>query len=652
MHFKKVVKSPAFIVLLLVISMYSNYTATETSDTNLILINAELDSCWKYRTKNPSLALEYGHSALKLIDDKNLISLKPKTLNYLGVIYRKLGNLDQSYDYYKLALNLANVLKDSVQIGYTYNNLTDYYLRKASYTIALENVLISYQIFENLNHKVGIAYSLNYLGEIYIHHGDFEKALYYLEKASKIRLQLDDLRGYSNTLTNIGIIYFQQKYFRKAEGYYIKAMVINAEIGYKKGNSRALSLMSDINYENKQYDIALNQVKESLEIDYKIENKSGIISNHNKLGLINLELENYSAAKKSFETALSLAHESGHLDIEMQSYLYLSKYYSAINENKKGLEYLKKYISIKDEIYSNKNMGQFADLQTLFATKQKEIENTILKNQIEFKTRNNQYLIVFFAVTLLLILLLISKYKSQNKANDLLKELNSSKDKFFSILAHDLKNPFQVLIGYTDLLHEEFDNFSTNEIKTSISSLNTVSHNVYNLLEGLLEWSRAQTGRMEYNPTLFKLSEESKSVINLYKQNSMSKGIQLSSKVDDSILMLADRNMINTILRNLVSNGLKFTEQGGSISIFAEKTKNEINIIVSDTGIGMSHEAVESLFKIDIHHTTLGTKGEIGTGVGLMLCHELVKLNHGYIKVESKLGKGSKFIFTIPISHK
>jgi signal transduction histidine kinase len=656
MIFRKVIKSPIFIITLLaIISVYSTFSATENSeltDNSLVLINAELDSCWKYRTKNPSHALEFGLNALKQIDNKKLISLKPKALNYLGIVYRKLGNLDKSYDYYKLALNLANVLKDSVQIGYTYNNLTDYYLRKASYTIALENVLISYQIFEKLNNKVGIAYSLNYLGEIYIQHGDFEKALYYLEKASQLRLQLAHLRGYSKTLTNMGIIYFKQKDFTKAEGHYVQAMVINTEIGYKKGNSRVLSLMSDINYENKQFDIALNQAKESLEIDYEIKNKSGIISNHNKLGLIYLELKNYSTAKKSFETALSLANESGHLDLEMQSYLYLSKYYSAINENKKGLEYLKKYISIKEEIYSNENMGQFADLQTLFATKQKEIENTLLKNQIEFKTRNNQFLFAFFIVTLIIILLLISKYKTQNKANNLLKELNSSKDKFFSILAHDLKNPFQVLIGYTDLLQDSFEEFSKDEIKTAITSINSVSHNVYKLLEGLLEWSRAQTGRMEYTPTQFKLSVEANSVLELYSQNSTSKGISLVSKIDESINLFADKNMINTILRNLVSNGIKFTKRGDSVSILSECSVNEIKIIVEDTGIGMSEKVVDSLFRIDIHHTTLGTEGEIGTGVGLMLCSELVKLHKGSIWVESKLGRGSKFIFTIPISIK
>lgn len=629
--------------------LYSYNEEESSIEKDLIKINSFLDSCWVYRTENPYLALEYGQKALKIIDEKNIISIRPKTLNYLGVVYRKLGDLEKSYDYFQSALYVAKEIKDSIQIGYTYNNLTDYYLRKASYTIALENVLIGFKIFDKLNHKVGKAYSLNYLGEIYIHHGDLKKALSYLENAMQLRLELNDLRGYSNTLMNIGIIYFKQNNFKKAIQTYEKANIINEKINYSKGISNVLSLISDINYENKDYKKALNNINKSLEIDEKIENRAGIITSYNKLGLIYLKLHKYDSAKEAFDLALSLAFESGHLDQEMLSYLYLSDYYSALNQNKNALEFFKKYNTIKDSIYSQGNMGRFADLQTLFATNRSEIENKLLKNEIDFEKRTNNYLILISFIVFILILLLVSKYKAQNKTNSLLKELNSSKDKFFSILAHDLKNPFQALMGYTDMLHDDFDEFSMDEIKSSINSLKNISHNVYNLLEGLLDWSRAQTGRMEYNPTIFKLSEESKSVVELYKQTAISKNINLSTEIDDSINIYADRNMIKTIIRNLVANGLKFTNENGSVKILAEKSKTEIKVIVEDIGIGMSQEIVANLFRIDIHHTTLGTEGEVGTGVGLMLCYELIKHNKGKIWAESELGKGSKFIFTLPV---
>ncbi|MCF6270959.1 MAG: tetratricopeptide repeat protein [Melioribacteraceae bacterium] len=611
-------------------------------------INSLLDSCWIYRTQDPYLALEFGKSALQIIDDKELISLKPKALNYLGVVYRKLGDLEKSYDYFKHALNLANVLKDSVQIGYTYNNLTDYYLKKASYSVALENVLLGYQIFENLNHKIGMAYSLNYLGEIYIYHGDYEKALSFLKEASKLRLESNDMRGYSNSITNIGLIHFSEKRLDSAKFYYKKALKINNKIKYRKGVSNILSLLGDIYIAKDEFKRAFNNVNAALLIDEKISNVAGQIINLNKLGLILQKQHKYQEAQKKLDVANKLAIQSGHLDQEMLSYLYLSKLYTEKKMPEKALASLNKYITIKDSIYSTENMGRFADLQTLFATNKKEIENKLLLKEIEFSTRNNYYLLIISLVTLIIIILLVSKFRTQRKTNNLLKELNSSKDKFFSILAHDLKNPFQGLLGYTEMLHTDYESLTEDEIKESIASLYSVSRNVYSLLEGLLEWSRAQTGRMEYNPILFRLSEEAERVVKLLKENALVKGVSLSSELDETTLVYADRNMVSTILRNLVANGIKYTNEGNLVKILAEKRKNEVVITVYDHGIGMSQEEMDSLFRIDVHHTTLGTQGEEGTGVGLILCKELVNNNGGKIWVESELGKGSKFIFTLP----
>jgi len=635
---------------------YKSKSSDIISNSDSLKISSLLDSCWLHRSADPLLALEFGNSAQKLISDKKITTLQPKALNYLGVVYDKLGNLEQSYIYFDAALKLANILNDSIQIGYTYNNFADYYLKKASYSIALENVLVGYHIFRKLHNNEGMAYSLNYLGEIYIHHGDYEKALPYLEEALKLRDEINDLRGYVNTETNIGKIYFEQRNFDKAFEYYSNSVQLAKDINYEKGKSRVLSLRGDIYYAKNEFNNALKNINAALIIDTKILNKYGQIINLNKIGLNNFKLKNYGAAEESFKNALKLAIESGHLDQEMLSYLYLSQYYSSKNLNKKAFESLSKHISIRDSIYSKENMGRFADLQTLFATNKKEIENEIEKRvllkEIEFSTKTSQYLLVISIVTLIIILLLVSKFRTQKKTNKILNELNSSKDKFFAILAHDLKNPFQGLLGYTEMLHSDYEEYSEDEIRMSIASLHRVTRNVYYLLEGLLEWSRAQTGRIEYIPILFKLSEEVLKVIELVRENAEMKAISLSVEFNDAVLVYADRNMTSTILRNLVTNAIKFSEAEGYIKISAEKNKDEVVITVCDQGIGMSQEEVDSLFRIDVHHTTLGTVGEEGTGVGLILCNELVQNNGGKIWVESEIGKGSSFIFTLPSSKK
>ncbi|MFA8341539.1 MAG: two-component regulator propeller domain-containing protein [Rhodothermaceae bacterium] len=230
-----------------------------------------------------------------------------------------------------------------------------------------------------------------------------------------------------------------------------------------------------------------------------------------------------------------------------------------------------------------------------------------------------------------------------------LKDLNAQKDKFFSIISHDLKSPFVALLGYTEILMEEFSSLTQKEIKEFISSINKASKNVYNLLENLLEWSRIQTGRIVYIPEYFNVHRAATSVIDLLEENAKRKNIKMQNKVENSGSVYADENMVNTIIRNLVSNAIKFTEENGEILIASQKINDNLIMSVKDTGLGMTDDTISKLFRIDVHHTTIGTGKEKGTGVGLILCKELVEKNGGEIWVESELGEGSEFKFSLPV---
>ncbi|MFH0736666.1 MAG: PAS domain-containing sensor histidine kinase [bacterium] len=230
-----------------------------------------------------------------------------------------------------------------------------------------------------------------------------------------------------------------------------------------------------------------------------------------------------------------------------------------------------------------------------------------------------------------------------------LKELNASKDKFFSIIAHDLRSPFTTLIGYTEIIEEDFENFSREELKESIHTIYNTSKKIFSLLENLLSWARIQTGRMPFNPTSIKLFEVCTEIISLFEENAKAKSIFLNSMVKRDILVFADSNMIDTVIRNLVSNALKFTPQNGSITISAIQKENFIEVSIIDTGNGIKETNLNKLFKIDEHVTTLGTNDEKGSGLGLILCKELVETNGGKIFVESTLNVGSRFYFTLPV---
>lgn len=231
-----------------------------------------------------------------------------------------------------------------------------------------------------------------------------------------------------------------------------------------------------------------------------------------------------------------------------------------------------------------------------------------------------------------------------------LKETNNSKDKFFSIISHDLRSPFTSIIGFAEVMLEDLDTLSKEEIKEFTGSIYKSSKNIQNLLENLLQWSRVQTGRIEFNPIKFNLNNLVNDVVALFQVNAARKKINLLNDFEKDYEIIADKFMIDTVLRNLVSNAIKFTKQGGEIKIDITEKDEEghIEVSVSDNGVGMKEEIISKLFKIDEHVTTKGTEKEKGTGLGLILCKEFIEKHDGKIWAESTLAEGSKFKFTLP----
>jgi len=234
----------------------------------------------------------------------------------------------------------------------------------------------------------------------------------------------------------------------------------------------------------------------------------------------------------------------------------------------------------------------------------------------------------------------------ENQKKELV-SLNNTKDKFFSIIGHDLKNPFSTVIGLSELLLDDFDSFEKERLKVFIEQIYKFSSNAYALLENLLQWARSQTGKLKLAKNLYNLKDVVEDNVDLLNGNARQKNIKISYP-EHSAYWHFDVNMISTVMRNLISNAIKFTEENGIIDINYEERNQKLYVSITDTGVGIAKKDANRLFKLDVNPSTIGTSDEKGTGLGLILCNEFISRHGGEIWVESEPGEGSIFKFYLP----
>lgn len=297
-----------------------------------------------------------------------------------------------------------------------------------------------------------------------------------------------------------------------------------------------------------------------------------------------------------------------------------------------------------------------------------EVKNDIKETEL---SRNNSFLnsvkdSASFLQNALIILILLAcilatyiltlSYKNEKfqkniiDLNDKVMEDSVEKDKFFSIISHDLMNPFNALLGFSEMLNESARNGDKEDVIEYSSVINQSARRIFNLLQNLLVWSRMKNGKMNYSPKPVRIDELISDSMMILSPIAQNKEINLSWEVNSDITATIDPNMINSVLQNLVTNAIKFTERGGSVTVKAFAESDQLKFIISDSGVGMSEEQIMKLFKLNKTSSARGTDDEVGTGLGLIICKEFIELHHGKIWVESTPGQGSDFCFSVALS--
>ena len=605
----------------------------------------------QYRSTDPKLSL------LILSEAKNQMKLSGSNyyeaflLNTLGVVYGNLGISDSSFYFFKKAKEVSFRENDSVQMGYSLNNLGEYYFRSGLVSIALENIYASYRIFEALNHPRGIAYTLNDLGELYTASGDYQKALKYLQRAEKIRLEISDKSGYAKTLINIATVHEKQNMFDTAKAIFEKAFKVSAEANFIKGKSEIDAGRATIYFKEGKYYEALERRKQSLKLDLQIRSKRGEIINYNEIGLIYFKLGDIDTASRYFYKALDESEKSGYRELLLTAYSNLITL--AINKKDYFLAYQlqKKYSDLKKKIYNEETLHTLEDIQTIYELESKNNEFLLLKKSSELEHTTNKYLMLVLLLVLIVVVISFYKYRSWKKLSNELKELNKSKDKFFSIIAHDLKSPFHGLLAFSKILVDDYEKLSENERKEIIINLNKITESSYKLIDNLLEWSRIQTKRIEFVPEVFNVKDALNSTLKLASEIAKNKSIVIETDIDNVTQIYADKNMFLTIIRNLLSNAVKFSHLNSKVTLDAIAKTKFVEFSIQDNGVGIDEEQLKVIFDIEHSGSTSGTLNEKGTGLGLLLCKEMVEIHKCKIWIESKKNIGSTFYFTMPIDN-
>ncbi len=655
-----------------------------------------------YDQIDPDKRLSYSLEALKLGKEFKIDSIIARaTLNIaLGYYYK--SKTDSTIKYFELALELYQELKDTARIAACLNNLGIMYSSIGNTDKSVNYYLHSYTISEARKDSFAMSKVLNNIGTILSESNKIDLAIEYFQKTLNIRLKTNDTMNLPLSYNNLGWVYFMKaisfsnKEFNK---FYMflrvldKSKLTDSSLKYLNLSFKSLKTSAELHKRfNNKVDIEIvmislafvqycfNNIPESIRL---LENAKIVLHNNQRLddaakayinlGTIYSKQKDYHNAIENLLAGIKITEENNYILYSVVGYSELLNIYKSTGDFEKALFYSEKLTESKDSLYTTENIESVNKLEILYNIQKKETELKLAEErENSLQNQNIIYIITIFFLAVIIIGFYL-RYKYKNKVSKLLKtkndeltslnselecsrlklkEANDSKDKFFSIISHDLKNPIGSFKNLTELLSDSYENMEKNEQIEFIEILKQSSYRIFNLLEDLLAWSRTQTNKLEIFIVESNLYSLSLIVLEHIYMNALNKKIQINNLIKKDIMCSIDENMIITVFRNLISNAIKFTNEGGVININSSENieRNEVVISIEDNGIGMPEEILAKLFRIDTVIKQKGTNDETGTGLGLILCKEFVEINKGRIWVEGKESIGSTFYFTIPLA--
>ncbi|MEN8193509.1 MAG: tetratricopeptide repeat-containing sensor histidine kinase [Bacteroidota bacterium] len=585
----------------------------------------------------------------------------------MGEAYTYLNNSPQMVTSYLNALEIFKKLQNEKRVAITHLNLGSVYSNfLGEYRKAIEHADAALKIYNNLGDEVKTTYCYLIIGSAYEYLGNLDKALEFYNKSLVICRRTDNKYMLANTENYIGEAYNKQHKIKLALESYNKSLNIYLELGDEEGIAVAENNIGECYYKLGDLNKALSHYTRSFEYFDKRGEKFQLSELVFNIGNVYYERKNYNSAINSYRRSIKYAKETNNLESLKDSYKAISNAYRKLEKPERALDYLEMYIEKKDSLINVKNLEMIAEYEAKYEASEKAKEIELLKKEQELSEINVQLQTILnvslIAVTLLLIATVIiyyRKYKQKNELNQRLAEseihlqkLNFTKDKFFSIIAHDLRGPLGTLSGLTEILDEDAEEMDKESIIGLSKDIHQISKNTITLLNNLLTWASIQIGKIEISKENFEIKDIVDEVHELLRENLNKKNITFTNEIEKNIAVYADKNMVSSVIRNLIHNAIKFTNESGNVTTYTDSSNGITSISVQDNGVGIPEDNMEKLFEIGNKVSTYGTANESGAGLGLILSKEFIDKNSGTIVVKSDVNKGTTFTINLPNTKK
>lgn len=652
------------------------------------------------RFYEPIQALDYIRKGLHIAENLNYSQIAGNALADIGLMYWRLSNFNLAYDFFYEAGLVFEEIDDRAGYARVLNSIGSIFSRKGYQDQALDYFLQALQIYEELDSLLLYASVLNNIGMVHLDQKNYELSEQYHRRSMSIKEVHDDIIGKAFSLNNLGTIKKRTGKYEEALAFYNESLGLRKEIGGQLEIANTTRNIAYLYFLIQEYDKAIELLEHALVLYEKAGHRADMANADYILGVVYAAQGDMTKSRHFFQLSLVAAEQLELTALVSDNYNALSELYASLGDFAQAYAYQKKHIELQESIFDAETTRRVVELRFLQEREQRENEIQLLRktNQIIELNYDKQglfrnFLLLF--ITLILIILVIiyfrfieykrtnailkkqkeeiatsnkklkelnlslfEQQKKEKTLNNQLKEsqkklitINNTKDRFFSIISHDLRSPFASIVSFSRILKRDIDMLSKEELSQLVSELDQSVIKINNLLDNLLQWSRTQTGKMKFQPEAFALKEIVADNINLFASNAREKEIELIEDVEQDVIVFADVNMTDTILRNLISNALKYTHPGGKVTVSVCKDNKFAKISVSDTGVGIPEKDQKHLLRSDRLHSTYGTRDEKGSGLGLILCREFIGKQGGTLIIKSEVGKGSVFTFTLPMKN-